>query len=614
MKQLHSVVVAAGLAAFAGGPVAVWPQVVGAQAIEGGVWIQIEAKNSRPRIEDRLQFWSEALPNATAFAMASGWYAVAIGPYSREEADLVLQDLRISGAIPSDSYIVQPRIYRTQLPKAVAPAPVAAPPATTSVTAPLAAPVVAPTTPPVTSPEASPLAPAAQAPVATAPAVAPAPIESLAEARAAEAALPREDRMEIQRALAWAGVYTSGIDGAFGPGTRAAIAQWQTRSGLEATGVLRSAERAALMGSWKAEVTELGLESIRDEEAGIELQMPMGLVQFDAYHPPFARYVAKGGSGMQIWLISQPGDAQALQDLYARLQTMASLPQEGPRGLRARGFDIEGRDSTYESYAWAELSQGVIKGYLVTGPRADGPRTARVERGLRQSFTPIAGQVLDPGLVPLDERAHAAMMGGVEKRAPRRAGSGFFIDTSGSVMTAASLVQSCGRITLDGGVEAQLQKTDAGAGVAVLRPVQVLAPKGYAAFATGLPLNGSEIAVTGYSFGADLPLPSTSFGRFEAPTALDGSAERGRLTLGAMAGDLGGAVLNDAGRVIGVLKQVPTDPQRLLPESVSYLAPTSAVLAELAPQLRPATDQALRLALEDLSSIGQNMAVQVLCW
>jgi uncharacterized caspase-like protein/peptidoglycan hydrolase-like protein with peptidoglycan-binding domain len=79
-----------------------------------------------------------------------------------------------------------------------------------------------------------------------------APPEELAEdpaedaarlAKAAEAALGLDGakRREVQARLMLAGHDPRGVDGVFGPGTRAALAAWQAAAGLEATGYLGAA-------------------------------------------------------------------------------------------------------------------------------------------------------------------------------------------------------------------------------------------------------------------------------------------------------------------------------------------------------------------------------------
>ena len=556
-----------------------------AQSQDGQVWIQIEARNNRAAAEERLLEWAASLPQVTGFALASGWYAVALGPFSAEEAARRLAELRQAGAIPRDSFIADGRVYRGRFGDEAAPTPAA---------------VAEP------APQAEP------APRDTIP-----PGESLAEARRAEAALGREDRLDIQRALQWFGVYSSAIDGAFGAGTRAAVSAWQTAKGAEPTGVLTTAQRAALVGDWRAEVAAIGLEVLRDEEAGIEIALPLGLVGFDRYTPPFAQYGARNDSGMQVWLISQPGNQDTLYGLYDFVQSLARMPTDGPRNRRPRGFEIAGRNAETEAYAWADLNQGLIRGYLVIASTADTARTARVLQAMKASFRPFGERALDPGLVPLDEATKAGLLAGVEVRKPVRSASGFFVDAQGSVLTAAATIEGCDRVTLDSGLDARVVATDAALGVALLRPATPLAPQRHAGLAAALPAPGSEIAVAGFSFGAELPLPSVTFGRYEAATALDGSDSRARMTLGALPGDAGAPVIGGDGLVVGVLQPRSEDPARFLPPEVAFMAPAPAIAAWLAGQghaLPVMAPVAGRMAPEDLAAIGTAMAAQVACW
>lgn len=590
----------AALAALLGGTAL--PGFALAQTADGQVWIQIEARNTLAGAEDRVRHWAGLLPDVAGFALTSGWYGVVLGPYSQAEAPARLEELRLLGAIPSDSFIPDGRIFRGQFWPVGAPEVTAAPNAVPSVS-------VSPI------PESGVVE--ERSPIETTPVTPAIPQETLAEARAGEAALSRDERMDIQRALQWSGTYASGIDGAFGPGSRAAISAWQALQGEEPSGVLTSAQRRVLVEGWQAEMTALGLETRRDEEAGIEADLPLGLVEFERYAPPFAQYGERDGSGTQIWLISQPGDQRALDGLQDLLAGLAIMPPGGPRARPGRSIEISGRDGEIETFASAELSGGAIRGWLVSARVGDTARTNRIIQALKTSFRPIGSQVLDPGLVPLDDASKAAMLTGIEKRLPERAGSGFYISGEGLVMTAASLVEDCAKVTLDAGLEARVVQRDAASGHAILQPATPLAPRRFAQFSASLPPQGSEISVAGFPFGAAVGLPAQTFGQFTATEAMPGNATRALVSLPAMAGDVGGAVLGPDGLVIGVLQERGGDSARALPPEVHDLAPVAAIAGASAAAGRvlalEAAGGGARVA-EDLTAIGNALAVQVACW
>lgn len=593
-KGLATLVLAAGIG-WGGG----WP--AGAQTPEAGTWIQIEARNSRPVAEDRVRHWAGDLPQVAGFALASGWYAVALGPYPADEAARILDELRASGAIPADSFITDPRLFRDRFWPAADTAADAATPAPPPPTAPEAA-APAPAAPPTAAPTAT---PAETAPPA-------APVETLADAKRDEAALSRNDRMDIQRALQWFGTYDSGIDGAFGPGTRGSINAWQARIGAEETGYLTPSQRAQLLAGWQDEVAAIDLQTITDNEAGIEIALPLGLVGFDRYTPPFAQYGARNDSGMQVWLISAPGDQAALDGLFDLLGSLAIMPADGPRNRRPGAFDMSGMTAEVETWAEARLDKGAIRGFLITARSGDAARTARIRQAMKAGFRAVGTQVLDPGLEPLDDATRAGLLAGVAVRQPDRAASGFYIDDQGRVLTAAANVADCARVTLDGAVEATITSLDAGAGLALLQPKIALAPTAFARLAATLPATGSAVALAGFSYGTQLPLPLMTFGRLAATTTLDGDGHLARLDLGALPGDVGGPVLGPDGQVIGLLQPAPVDPARILPPSVAYLTPAPLIARTLA--LETVTTAGSPLPPEDLTAAGLAMVAQVACW
>jgi S1-C subfamily serine protease len=318
-----------------------------------------------------------------------------------------------------------------------------------------------------------------------------------------------------------------------------------------------------------------------------------------------------------VLLISQPGDQNTLFGLYDLLQTLEMMPLEGPRERRARSFEITGRNGGIETHAFAELSGGLIKGFILSGPASEAERTGRILAAMRASFRATGGRALDPGLVPLEAEQRAGMMSGLDLRRPARTGSGAWVDARGTVLTASETVAGCDRVTIDGGVAANVAFLDAEAGIAALRPEANLAPARHAAVAAAPPRLGGEVAVAGFPF-ADAPgLPTMTFGTYEAAEGLPGDgARRARLTLSALPGDVGGPVLDGSGAMIGILLPKPSADGRVLAEVVQFMLPAGAMVAPLA-EAGIALTEAVRagaLAPEDVTEIGRAVAVQVVCW
>lgn len=583
-------------------------------------WVQIEAQPTLAQAESRARAYAQAFPDVAGFRMSSGWYAIVLGPYSPEAALARLSQLRAENLIPSDSFIAGGQLFRQPY------WPVGANPAAAPLQDALAGSLSAPAAPlpevgadPTALPaEDSPPAETAAAP-APAPTPAPAlPDETVAEARASEGRLTRAEREELQSALKWFGFYTAAIDGAFGPGTRASMAAWQAANGYEETGVMTTAQRAQMLGELARIEAELGLETVTENESGIELSLPMALVEFDAYAPPFVQYRERDNSGLRVVLISKPGDRAALIGLYDVLQTLRDVPPEGERMLGERSFSISGRNGSIASYSFAELSQGLVKGYMVIWNPADPAiedRAQRVISAIGSSFRPIGGRALDPGLIALDDGVRRGMLAGMEVRKPALSRSGFFVSASGDVLTTTEALQSCTRITIDRDTDAEVAAMDEAAGLALLRPVRPLAPRHYAGFAEAPGRIGQEIAVAGYSYEAALPAPTLTFGALEDVQGLAGEEGLSRLSIATMPGDAGGPVIDTAGAVLGMLRPDGAPEGRVLPEGVAFLtnaARIEALFGEGLPLRRAERNGAL--SPEDLTEVATSMTVLVSCW
>ena len=553
-------------------------------AQEGTVWVQVEALPDLDSAKDRAQAYASIFPETAGFRLRSGWYGIAFGPYPADEAAIRLDALKREGQIPADSFIAYSRDYGDQFWPAEGAVP---------------APEVTAEPEPAIEPEP-----------------AEAPDETRAEARDSEALLLPEDRKDLQTALQWFGFYASGIDGAFGPGTRNSMAAWQEAQGLEPTGILTTRQRRALLDGWKDELAAFGFTEVVEAESGISVTLPLALVEFDHYEPPFVHYRAKTEGAPRILLISQPGEQAALYGLYDVLQTLESVPLEGARDRGDRDFRIRGTSATTDTTVFAALKGDRIKGWMLISTPGNEARDARIRKVLEQSFKPDGDSVLDPGMVAMDAGTKAGLLSGLEVRKPKLSRTGFFISPEGAVLTTVEAVSQCGRVTIDRTTDAEVALADAASGLALLKPKSPLAPRAVAGFATTSGRPGSEVTVPGYSYEDRLPAPTLTFGTLDDLAGLNGEAGLNRLSLQSLPGDAGGAVLDSSGAVLGMLLSAAPESGRQLPAGVAFALPNAEIARLLAPTgvtPLPATNSSA-LSPAALADTAMGMTALVSCW
>ena len=558
---------------------------------QDAAWVQIEAQPSLNAAESRARSYAAALPDVNGFSLGGGWYAVALGPYSPEDAASVLRNYRDEGRIPGDSFIAFSAAFRQQF-------------------WPVGANLL----------NVTPLAPALSSEAETV-AEAPAPAqepevseETPREARASEAALSRDAKKNLQIALQWAGFYNAAIDGSFGRGTRNSMAAWQKSNNFEKTGILTTKQRLVLFQQYNAVLDGLDLRLVEDTDAGIEIALPTSAVTFDRYESPFSHYEGTGfAEGAKVILISQAGDQNTLFGLYDILQTLETVPLDGERKRNKNDFVLTGENDSFISHTEASLKDGHVKGFMLIWPTGDEERRTRLLGEMQINFTRLEG-VLDP-TAGMDELQAIDLVSGLKIRTPKLSRSGFYVSSNGATLTSLDAVQSCNRITIEGDYDAQISATDDANGLALLRPDEMLAPAGIANFRNGQPRLKTEIAVAGYPFEGALNAPTLTFGRLADLRGLGGETTLNRLEMEAMSGDVGGPVLDTAGAIIGMLAPKKMK-SRALPAGVGFSVPNSviaAMLSDAGVETAEAT-QSVALPTEDLASLAADMTVLVSCW
>ena len=340
------------------------------------------------------------------------------------------------------------------------------------------------------------------------------------------------------------------------------------------------------------------------------------MVKFDRYEPPFAHYNATNDSNVKVLLISQTGDENTLLGLYDIMQTLEIVPLEGERTRKSNRFTLTGQNDKITSYTHAVLDDGSIKGFSLIWPTGDDQRREVVRKAMLDSFETVDGAVLPDSIGDGALEQSIDLVSGLQIRRPQSARSGFYIDGLGSVLTTLSVVQNCGRVTLDEIYEADLVASESNLGLALLRPKETLAPLDFARFQPGQPRLKSEVAVAGYSFEGMLGAPTMTFGTLSDVKGLRGEATMKRLALAASTGDAGGPVFDSTGSVLGMLLPKDDTSGKRLPADVSFATDSLAIAEFLSNSgiAAAASDNAGPMHPEDLTKQAVNLTVLVSCW
>ena len=577
--------------------IAMWMTVIaGASAAQDMRWIQIEAQPSLLEAETRARIYAQEFPDTQAHSIGSGWYAITLGPLPEDQADLRMSQLRARAAIPRDSFLATGANYRQRI-YPIGPTPAAVTPAQTAEAT-------------VVQEEATQVSVVETAENASPEQSITVSDETLSEARASEGLLSRDEKMDLQRYLQWAGYYNSTIDASFGRGTRRSMAAWQTDNGHEDTGVLTTAQREQLRAQYFAIFDGLGLETHRDLEAGISTDLPKAVVAFDAYAAPLAHFKSKDASSpAHIFLISAAGNRGDLAAIYGVLPTLSIVPMNIEKSLKKDRFVITGAGTTTRALITASHKGGEIKGFGLIWPNQNKEQFDRLVAHMRKSFDTFSG-TLDPSLSVAINDPETEF--GVAIRKPAFVNSAVFVSDQGHAMTDTSDLEQCSALTIGGTYDAEIvARSETGAGL--LSPKSDFNPISYAKLGNAV-RKGDKTFLSSYPYGGRLGLASVTETTVAETTDLSGNAEKFRLDLLAEPSDFGGAVLDQSGNLTGILVS-QDDTGRVLPNNVNFAAATEALASMMeSAGLRLSSGQTARLDDVALIASAQNILTPIECW
>ncbi len=582
--------------------VAMWMLLIaGASAAQDMHWIQIEAQPSLLEAETRARIYAQEFPDTQAHSIGSGWYAITLGPLPEDKADLRMSQLRARAAIPRDSFLATGANYRQRI------YPIGSTPAAVTPAQTVEAEVVQEEATQVSVVETAESAASEQASPEQSIYV---PDETLSVARASEGLLSREEKMDLQLYLQWAGYYNGTIDASFGRGTRRSMAAWQTDNGHEDTGVLTTAQREQLRAQYFAIFNGLGLETHRDLEAGISIDLPKEVVAFDAYAAPLAHFKSQDASSpAQIFLISAAGNRGDLAAIYRVLPTLSIVPMNIEKSLNKDRFVITGAGTSTRAFITASHKGGEIKGFGLIWPNQNEEQFDRLVAHMRKSFETFSG-TLDPSLSVAINDPETEF--GVAIRKPAFVKSAVFVSDQGHAMTDTSNLEQCSSLTISGTYDAEIiARSETGAGL--LSPKSDFNPISYAKLGNAV-RKGDKTFLSSYPYGGRLGLASVTQATVIETTDLSGNAEKFRLDLLAEPGDFGGAVLDQSGNLTGILVS-QDDTGRVLPNNVNFAAATDALTSMMqSAGLRLRTGKTDRLDDVALIASAQNILTPIECW
>jgi hypothetical protein len=577
--------------------IAMWMALIaGASVAQDMRWIQIEAQPSLLEAETRARIYAQEFPDTQAHSIGSGWYAITLGPLPEDQADLRMSQLRARAAIPRDSFLATGANYRQRI-YPIGPTPTAVTPAQTA-----KADVVQEEAAQVSVSET--VESAAPEPSITV------PDETLSEARASEGLLSSEEKMDLQRYLQWAGYYNSTIDASIGRGTRRAMAAWQTDNGYEDTGVLTTAQRQRLRAQYFAIFDGLGLETHRDLEAGISIDLPKEVVAFDAYAAPLAHFKSQETSSpAHVFLISAAGNRGDLAAIYGVLPTLSIVPMNIEKSLNKDRFVITGAGTTTRTFITASHASGEIKGFGLIWPNQNEEQFDRLVVHMRKSFDTFSG-TLDPSLSVAINDPETEF--GVVIRKPAFVKSAVFVSDQGHAITDTSDLEQCSALTIGGTYDAEIiARSETGAGL--LSPKSDFNPISYAKLGNAV-RKGDKTFLSSYPYGGRLGLASVTQATVAETSDLSGNTEKFRLDFLAEPGDFGGAILDQSGNLTGILVS-QDDTGRVLPKNVNFAAASDALASMMqSAGLRLSSGKTQRLDDMALIASAQNILTPIECW
>lgn len=448
----------------------------------------------------------------------------------------------------------------------------------------------------------------------------------------------------IQDALIWKGGYFGLKDGRWGSMTEVALARWRSAHGYPAGKGLTVGMYANLIGgAWQLK-DEVGFEVWLDPRTGSSFGYPSKLV---APEPNISRNGTdyKGTNGILIRTLKMNGDTDVRGLLNNLIKDTSKnvyrLDKPNRQVLSMSDYDwvfylrYDRVGTNWVGFDMSYKGQSGDRDFLIAATSAnfgpDGtpvwafgqpaPLFQSVLRWVEKSKSPNAGT--QPAEVPKQTEAQREIPDRTQKSAPKvtGAGTGFYLSSDGSMITAAHVVAGCQKVSLIDGTSLQIVASDNDRDIALLRAGS--APHTFLKLRRDQTLDlGERVYLFGYPYFGNV---STGLNMTEGiVTSLRGAGDNPlhfQFSAGLQPGNSGGPVIDSGGAVIGVAVARLNDSKMFaatgtIPQTMNY-AVRGAVLESFLLEHGVLPEKAVPhpgIEAKDVSRSVAPSITPVLCW
>ena len=386
--------------------------------------------------------------------------------------------------------------------------------------------------------------------------------------------LPADQREHLQNMLVWSGDYEGPIDGQIGPASRAAVEKLQRRLGTAVDGIISETELETLGKVADKAFEEADFTMGTDTDAGLYFGMPYAKVAWrdktesgNLYADEQQRFRV---TTFRIEGIDGANVKEFVDAVFEDVPGYASTVKR----VRPGHVRVEGADQYEHLFLHAVRKDGELRGFFVwfdktlalTHRRYAVAMANSVEWG--EEEPEVAGRpnakgeenvALNPGgdiapnVVPQTPGVPGTDGDGKAAKEPESFGSAFVIREDGQFVTNAHVVRECGRVEIPGLGPVVIKNQDDELDLAVLSVPGVFG-------LTPAPLADDDAVLAEDVFAFGFPLPNTlgaslgfSRGSVSSMVGLRSEKRQFRMTAPVQPGNSGGPLLDNEGRVIGIV-------------------------------------------------------------